>query len=149
MCAPLEAVSDPRMPASMTSLVESVFYLLFAFKQAFHDRCAPRYLGSLVREILRKSEMVLLHDVEYRFFREIAVVSGKEAVHVSDLFIGHGRAPTLSRLHSTAARGQKHTAPIACGLKSANKLTRTKHEQSSCELADAHTEANGKDGQPG
>jgi hypothetical protein len=82
-------VSNPRTAASMTrdyitvsqsilaSLVSIAICLLFAFQQAFHDCCTPRYLGGLVREPLRKISVILLHNVEHRFLGTIAMVSGK------------------------------------------------------------------------
>jgi hypothetical protein len=77
-------------PSLQTSLVGSVIHMLFAFEQPFHDGCAPRYLGGFVREPLCKIDVILLHDVEHRFFGAIAMVSGEQPVHRSDFFFGHG-----------------------------------------------------------
>jgi hypothetical protein len=60
-----------------SSFVDGVSYLLFAFKQARHGCCTPRYLSGLVRKALRKVEVILLHDVEHRFLGEVAMVGSQ------------------------------------------------------------------------
>ena len=50
---------------------------LFAFVKAFQDRRAPWYERGLICKPLRKIGVILLHDVEYRFLGELAMVLGK------------------------------------------------------------------------
>ena len=65
-------------------------FLVFEFAEAFQGRRAPWYLRGLIREPLRKIEVVLLQDVEHRFLGEPAMVLGKQSMHVCELFVGHG-----------------------------------------------------------
>jgi hypothetical protein len=65
------------MNNAATSFVDGVSYLLFAFKQARHGCRTPRYLGGLIREPLRKIEVILLHDVKHRFLGKIAMVGSQ------------------------------------------------------------------------
>jgi len=51
--------------------------LLFAFVKSLHNRRSPWYEHGLVRKPLRKVGVILLHDVEYRFLGEPAMVLGK------------------------------------------------------------------------
>jgi hypothetical protein len=64
--------------------------LLLAFVKALHNRGSPWYLRGLIREPLRKIGVVLLHDIEHRLLGELAMVLGKQSVHVCELFVGHG-----------------------------------------------------------
>ena len=54
-----------------------LLFLLFAFTKAFQDRPAPWYQRGLIRKPPRKIGVILLHDVEYRFLGEIAMVLRK------------------------------------------------------------------------
>jgi hypothetical protein len=65
-----------RYTASFVDIAILLF-LLFAFMQAFQDRCAPWYQRGLIRKPLRKIGVILLHDVERCFVGEIAMVLGK------------------------------------------------------------------------
>jgi hypothetical protein len=67
--------------------------LLFALVKALQDRRAPWYLRGFIRKPLREIGMIVLHDVEHGFLREIAMVLRKEAVHGRELIVGHGRTP--------------------------------------------------------
>jgi hypothetical protein len=51
--------------------------LLFAFVKAFQDRRAPWYQRGLICKSLRKTGLILLHDVEHSFLGELAMVLGK------------------------------------------------------------------------
>jgi hypothetical protein len=45
--------------------------------KAFQDRCAPWYQRGLIRKLLRKISVMLLHDVERCFLDELAMVLRK------------------------------------------------------------------------
>jgi hypothetical protein len=66
-----------------------VLLLLLAVAQALRDRGSPRDQRGFIRKALRKVEVILLYDVEYRFLGEPAMVLGQESVQVSELFVVH------------------------------------------------------------
>jgi hypothetical protein len=50
---------------------------VFALMKAPQDRCAPWYLGGLIRKPLREIGVILLHDVEHCSLGAVAMVQGK------------------------------------------------------------------------
>jgi hypothetical protein len=72
--------------------------------KALPDRRASWYLRGLIRKPLRKIGVIVLHDVEHRLPGEIAMVFGKQPVHVCELFGGHGLAPDRRRRLRRAER---------------------------------------------
>jgi hypothetical protein len=50
---------------------------VFALMKAPQDRCAPWYLGGLIRKPLREIGVILLHDVQHCVPGELAMVLRK------------------------------------------------------------------------
>src|SRR6267378_811936 len=79
------------------------YYLFFAFMKARERHRATWNLRRLIGKPLRKIGVIIVHNVEPRFFGKLSMVFGEHAVHLGDLFMGT-KAFCNHPLYSTRCR---------------------------------------------
>jgi hypothetical protein len=65
-------------------------FAFFALLKAFQDRRTPRYQRGFIGQPLCEIGVILTHDIQGRFFGELAMVFRKHTVCFCELLFGHG-----------------------------------------------------------